>query len=79
MNITIPEGAIVYDLEGEYIYPSFIDLYSNYGLPEIKKGIYRSPQYKSDTKGAYHWNQAIHPEIDASDNYNNKKKQKVIS
>ena len=40
MNITIPEGAIVYDLEGDYIYPSFIDLYTNYGLPEIKKGIY---------------------------------------
>ena len=72
MNITIPEGAIVYDLEGDYIYPSFIDLYTNYGLPEIKKGIYSyRPQYKRNTKGAFHWNQAIHPEIDACDNYNN--------
>lgn len=31
-NLSIPQDAIVYDLEGDYIYPSFIDLYSNYGL-----------------------------------------------
>ena len=30
-NLAIPQNAIVYDLEGDYIYPSFIDLYSNYG------------------------------------------------
>ena len=77
MNITIPEGAIVYDLEGDYIYPSFIDLYTNYGLPEIKKGIYSyRPQYKRKTKGAFHWNQAIHPEIDACDNYNNNEEKR---
>ena len=37
-NLTIPKGAIVYDLNGGYIYPSFIDLYSDYGLPKAKKG-----------------------------------------
>ena len=33
----IPEGAIISDLNGDFIYPSFIDLYSDYGLPEIEK------------------------------------------
>ena len=50
MNIAIPEGAIVYDLEGDYIYPSFIDLYTNYGLPEIKGMYGYRPQYKRNTK-----------------------------
>ena len=31
-NLSIPQDAIVYDLEGDYIYRSFIDLYSNYCL-----------------------------------------------
>ena len=33
----IPEGAIIKDLKGDYIYPSFIDLYSDYGLLKAKK------------------------------------------
>ena len=72
INITIPDEAIVFDLEGDYIYPSFIELYSNYGLPEIKKEIYSyRPQYERNKTGAYHWNEAIHPEIDACNNYIN--------
>ena len=69
-NLQIPKGAIIYDLNGDYIYPSFIELYSNYGLPEIKKEKYNyRPQYKSNKSGAYHWNQAIHPEINASEEF----------
>ena len=73
-NLTIPEGAIIHDLNGDYIYPSFIDLYSEYGLkkPKKKDSDYR-PQYESKKKGAYHWNQAIHPEVHASHQfYHNK-------
>ena len=70
-NLNIPKGAIIYDLNGDYIYPSFIDLYSDYGLPKSKKGKYNyRPQYKSNKTGAYHWNEAIHPEINASDEFN---------
>src|SRR5688500_8298757 len=29
-----PENAIIYDLKGKYIYASFIDLYSDYGLTQ---------------------------------------------
>ena len=70
-NLNIPKGAIIYDLNGDYIYPSFIDLYSDYGLPKAKKGKYNyRPQYKSNKSGAYHWNQAVHPEINASEEFN---------
>ena len=67
-NLNIPQEAIIFDLKGDYIYPSFIDLHSNYGLPKPQKDksySYR-PQYKSNKSGPYHWNQAIHPEINAS-------------
>ena len=75
-NINIPKGAIIYDLQGDYIYPSFIDLYSDYGLQKVKKRKYNyRPQYSSDKLGAYHWNQAIHPEISASEEFNTNNKR----
>ena len=76
-QLNIPKEAIIYDLDGDYIYPSFIDLYSNYGLPEIKQGEYNyRPQYKSRKKGAYHWNEAIHPEVNASEVFKTDMKNK---
>jgi len=65
-KINIPQGAVIYDLKGKSIYPGLIDAYSSYGMPETKKSFGGSyPQTESNTKGAYGWNQAIKPEIDA--------------
>ena len=74
--VSIPEGAIIKDLKGDYIYPSFIDLYSDYGLIKPPKGeyVYR-PQYDSKKEGAYHWNESIHPEINAVDRFTYNEKQ----
>jgi len=72
-NLKIPDGAVVTDLKGKYIYPSFIDLVTDYGMPEIKKanpGEQRGPQFLSNTKGPYGWNQAIKPEVKAADLFN---------
>ena len=71
-GLKIPADAVVYDLKGKYIYPSFIDIYSDYGLPEIKKPNYGdgTPQFISNTKGAYDWNQAIRAEYEAYKNFN---------
>ncbi len=73
-NVSIPAGAFVSDLKGKSIYPGLIDLYSNYGMPEIKKEPFswatffsRPPQYESAKKGAYNWNEAIRPETLAGD------------
>lgn len=60
--------AIIIDLKGNYIYPSFIDIYSDYGVPsfsEKKKKGRGEPQDLSDKKGAYGWNEAIKPETEA--------------
>src|ERR1700752_52666 len=35
-KISIPANAIIYDLKGKHIYPSFIEMYSDYGMPEGK-------------------------------------------
>jgi imidazolonepropionase-like amidohydrolase len=71
-KIELPKNAIVYDLNGKFIYPSFIDLYSDYGLQEAKPvntGGHRrpdgAPQMESNVKGAYGWNQAIKAEIES--------------
>ena len=68
-NIAIPKEAVVVDLKGKYIYPSFIDLYSDYGIvagPQQQRGFGRgSFQNVSNIKGAYGWNEALRPENDA--------------
>ncbi len=66
-GIPIPAGAVVYDLRGKYIYPSFIEMSSGYGLPEAreKKDRERGPQSKNPAGGPINWNMAIHPEYDA--------------
>ncbi|WP_431211680.1 hypothetical protein ACQ86N_38660 [Puia sp. P3] len=72
-SASVPKDAVVVDCSGKYIYPSFIDIYSDYGIPAAERGTarpafdFRAPaQITSNTKGAYNWNQAIHPETDAS-------------
>lgn len=68
-DLKIPAGAVMLDAKGKYIYPAFIDMYSNYGLPDQKQRSndqQRGPQYETAAKGAFNWNQAIHPEYDAS-------------
>jgi len=73
-NLSIPEGAVVIDAKGKFIYPSFIDPYTNYGMPELPKreggrGDF-GPQTESNTKGAFNWNEAIKPEFNAADSFN---------
>src|SRR5437763_15258802 len=36
-GLKAPADAVVYDLKGKYIYPSFIDIFSDYGLPDVPK------------------------------------------
>ncbi|HLY71995.1 MAG TPA: hypothetical protein VKR53_19810, partial [Puia sp.] len=70
-NGQVPKNAVIIDCRGKYIYPSFIDMYSDYGIPVAERSRtgfdFRAPtQMNSNTKGAYNWNQAIKPETDAS-------------
>ena len=71
-NISIPKDAVVIDCKGKYIYPAFIDLFSDYGItgPVAQQraggGFFGPQQITSNTKGAYGWNQAIKSETDGS-------------
>lgn len=63
----VPKDAVVIDCQGKFIYPSFIDLYSDYGMPSVTRGGggRGSQQFVSSTKGAYNWNQSVKPEVNA--------------
>lgn len=76
-GVTIPKDAVIIDCKDKYIYPSFIDIYTDYGIATpTRDGAggrgaggfnFNAPaQITSNTKGAYGWNQAIKPETDAS-------------
>ncbi|OQP63493.1 amidohydrolase [Niastella vici] len=74
-SVAIPKDAVVIDCSGKYIYPSFIDIYSDYGIPTAQRPgtpfDFRAPaQFTSNTKGAFGWNQAIKSETDASKLFN---------
>ena len=65
--VAIPDGVTVIDLKGKYIYPSFVDLYSDYGIAKAERKPGNAPEARlSPKKGAYAWNEAIHPEVAAS-------------
>ncbi len=65
-----PEDAVVINCQGKYIYPSFIDSYTDYGMPakQPSSGGFNFGQSKmvATNKGAYSWNEAVRPETDAS-------------
>ncbi len=64
-RVTLPKDAVIVDCKGKYIYPGFIDMFSDYGTESVAKAG-SSPrgtsQLLSNTKGAYGWNQAIRSE-----------------
>ncbi|MFK8045271.1 MAG: amidohydrolase family protein [Crocinitomicaceae bacterium] len=71
--LLIPKEAVKIDRTGYTIYPSFIDPYSNLGMPKavsLKKGF--RPQLSSLISGPYYWNEAIRPEREAYALYNSK-------
>ncbi len=71
-GISIPANAIVVDCSGKFIYPSFIDLYADYGMPAAQQGMgftrgsFNFSQLTSNQKGAFGWNQAIKADVNAA-------------
>src|SRR5210317_55364 len=69
-NIILPENTRVYDKTGLHIYPSFIDLNSNFGVatPRRASSSGRSAQYEPSRKG-YYWNDHILSDYNSIDDY----------
>ena len=63
-NVKIPKGAKIVNLLGKTVYPSFIDLYSDFGIKKPKSTIRRSriAQYNASREG-YYWNDHIRPDV----------------
>jgi imidazolonepropionase-like amidohydrolase len=76
-NLKAPAGAVEIDCKGKYIYPSFIDVYADYGIASAARttgpgggggGGFnpgQPPQITTATKGPYGWNQALKSDADA--------------
>jgi hypothetical protein len=71
-GLKVPAGAVTIDCKGKYIYPSFIDIYADYGTgtPQRPAGAGgfnpgQQAQLITTTKGAYGWNAAIKSDADA--------------
>lgn len=81
VNVSIPKNATIIDATGKHIYPSFIDMYSNFGIdkPQRQGGGGRSAQYDASRKG-YYWNDHVMPENNALDKlkYDSKKAEELL-
>lgn len=71
-GVAIPKDAVVVDCKDKYFYPSFIDIFSDYGMPQAQRqqgggGFnFNAPvQLNSNHKGAYGWNQALKSDVNA--------------
>ncbi|WP_350290877.1 amidohydrolase family protein [uncultured Croceitalea sp.] len=69
-SVVIPKNAVVENLSGKSIYPSFIDAFSAFGVEKPKRapGGGRSPQYEATREGFY-WNDHIMPENKAVEKF----------
>ncbi|MEP3209419.1 MAG: amidohydrolase family protein [Maribacter sp.] len=65
-SVSIPKNSVIIDIKGHTIYPSFIDLYSKFGVEQPKRptGGGRTAQYDASRQGFY-WNDHIMPENSA--------------
>lgn len=75
-GIAIPKDAVIVDCKDKFIYPSFIDIYTDYGIPQPQRaqqpggfpgGGFGVAQLTSNQKGAYGWNQALKSDVNAID------------
>ncbi|WP_416448287.1 amidohydrolase family protein [Leeuwenhoekiella sp. A2] len=68
-SVNEPKNAVVVDLGGKHIYPSFIEVFSGFGVEAPKRqGGGRSPQYEPTREG-YYWNDHVRPETRALDDF----------
>ncbi len=80
-DIKIPKNTKIIDLKGLYIYPSFVDMYTEFGVEKPEKSKTSFPNYQWDSnRDGYYWNDHIRPETKAISffKYNNKQDDKLL-
>ena len=70
-NLAIPRNAQVHDMKGTHLYPSFIELNSDFGIKKANKkpSSGRSAQYEPSREG-YYWNDHILSDYNSLNDYN---------
>ncbi|MBI3137818.1 MAG: amidohydrolase family protein [Sphingobacteriales bacterium] len=68
-GLAVPQGAVEVDCSGKFIYPSFIDIYTDYGTPQRQQqtgpfNFFAPQQLETAVKGPYGWNQALKSDAD---------------
>ena len=68
-GVAVPADAVVVDCKDKFIYPSFIDAYTDYGMPQQQRAqagfSFGGPgQLTNNQKGAYGWNQALKSDVE---------------
>ena len=63
-SVSIPKNTTVIDASEKTIYPSFIDIYTSFGIKTPERARGSVPQYEAGRSGFY-WNDHIRPEQDA--------------
>jgi imidazolonepropionase-like amidohydrolase len=68
-GVAVPADAVVVDCKDKFIYPSFIDAYTDYGMPQQQRAQggfnFGGPgQLTNNQKGAYGWNQALKSDVE---------------
>ncbi len=80
-SVIIPKNCTTINLAGKLIYPSFIDIYTNFGVekPKSVSGLESNPIYDTKRKG-YYWNEHIKSEINAFETfkYDDKKAEEFL-
>ena len=69
-DMVIPKNSIIVNLEGKTIYPSFIDMYTNFGVekPRSSGPMARGALYDTKKSG-YYWNEHLRAEVNAFDSF----------
>jgi len=71
-SIAIPKNSITIDLAGKTIYPSFIDIYTSFGIEKPKSnlppGRNRNQIYDTKRTG-YYWNESVRPEVNGYETF----------
>ena len=82
-SIKIPKGAQIVNASNKTIYPSFIDIYSDFGIKtprRMGRGGFGGTQYDATRQG-YYWNDHIRPETNPINDFkfDNRKAKDLIN
>ena len=69
-NVSIPKNCTTINLGGKSIYPSFIDIYTDFGIEKPKNTTIPGTAAVYDTKReGFYWNENIRPEVNAYESF----------